>query len=185
MNRNNLNRSFLISSFLLQYPNAEWKETLLEVLEEAEKLKDEPYAKELLKFLEYAQKNNVLDLAELYVSTFDFTKKNNLYLTYYEYKEDRKRGEALLELKRKYREAGVNLLEGELPDFLPVMLEFCAASGKIDTILKFRDIIEKIFENLSKENNPYLNVLKTVLLVLQGTSLEDEEELEVLGGVNT
>lgn len=183
MDKINLNRSFLITSFLLQYPNEEWKEALLEIYEEAENIKDKSYAKPLLRFLEYTSQNKELDLAEHYVRTFDFTKDKNLYLTYYKYKEDRKRGEELLKLKRIYSDAGVNLATGELPDFLPVILEFTALSEKKDILLHYQEAIENIFKNLSKENNPYLHVLETVLLLLQESSKESLEEFEVLGGV--
>lgn len=179
---NNLNRSFLITSFLLQYPNEEWKEALLEIYKEADKLKDKSYVKPILNFLQYTSQSKAIDLAEHYVRTFDFTDNKNLYLTYYKYKEDRKRGEELLKLKRAYDAAGFDLLTNELPDFLPLILEFTAISEKKDILLNYRESIEKIFNNLTKENNPYLHVLEAVLLMLQESSKDSQEDIQVLGG---
>jgi nitrate reductase molybdenum cofactor assembly chaperone NarJ/NarW len=183
MQKNNSRISFLISSFLLQYPNAEWVETLEEVIKETEAIKHEAFCKPLLKFFNYAKAVKELDLAELYVRTFDFTKNNNLYLTYYEYKEDRKRGEALLNIKDRYREAGVNFDSDELPDFLPTVLEFTAISGADDLIVKHKNIIKNLFESLSKSNNPYSLIFEAVLLLLNEPVLFEHERVEELGGV--
>jgi nitrate reductase delta subunit len=57
-----------------------------------------------------------------------------MFLTYYSYGDTRKRGMALLRLKRLYAAAGLHLTEDELPDHLAVLLEFAAtadpAAGK-------------------------------------------------------
>jgi nitrate reductase molybdenum cofactor assembly chaperone NarJ/NarW len=183
MHENNSKTSFLISSFLLQYPNAEWMENVEEVLKETEKIQQQSCCKPLFRFLQYAQRTKELDLAELYVRTFDYTKNTNLYLTYYEYKEDRKRGEALLNLKKRYREAGINLSSEELPDFFPVVLEFTAITGAQDVLMSHRAVIKNIYEKLSKDNNPYSLVMEAVLLLLKEASSYKQESAEVLGGV--
>lgn len=61
-----------------------------------------------------------------YVATFDFSGARALELTYHRYGDERERGRALLELKRRYREAGFELEPGVLPDHLPLVLELCA-----------------------------------------------------------
>lgn len=183
MNMNNLKKSCLICSFLLQYPDVEWMETLQEVYEEAEKLKDKIVGKPMLKFLDYIKEIRVLDLAELYVRTFDFSKNTNLYLTYYEFKEDRKRGDALLAIKGKYEEAGFNLSLGELPDYLPAMLEFIAYRGEVGLLVNYKAAINMLFNNLTKINSPYAYVLEAVLLLLQEYAINKPERAEMLGGV--
>ena len=66
-------------------------------------------------------------LQQHYVETFDLHKRCGLYLTFYGEGDKRARGAALLRLKRLYRAAGLPLESSELPDYLPVMLEFAAA----------------------------------------------------------
>jgi nitrate reductase delta subunit len=61
-----------------------------------------------------------------YVETFDLDRRTSLHLTYYLYGDTRKRGLALLRLKRLYAAAGLPLEADELPDFLPALLEFAA-----------------------------------------------------------
>ncbi len=63
---------------------------------------------------------------EEYVATFDFHKRASLHLSYFRDGDRRQRGATLLGLKRRYREAGLELTGGELPDYLPAILEFAA-----------------------------------------------------------
>ena len=64
-----------------------------------------------------------------HVETFDLTRRCSPYLTYYRYGDTRQRGMALLALKHTYRRAGFEPAERELPDYLPVVLEFAALAG--------------------------------------------------------
>ena len=66
------------------------------------------------------------ELAAHYVETFDLRRRCCLYLTYYTDGDTRRRGESLAALKQRYRAAGWELMDDELPDFLPVVLEFAA-----------------------------------------------------------
>jgi nitrate reductase delta subunit len=75
-------------------------------------------------FLEAARGVPLERLRDDYIATFDFDKRTNLYLTYHLYGDGRRRGIELVRLKRRFREAGLELDDGELPDFLPVLLEF-------------------------------------------------------------
>jgi nitrate reductase delta subunit len=63
-----------------------------------------------------------------YVETFDLDRRTSLHLTYYVHGDTRKRGLALLRLKRLYAAAGLPLDADELPDFLPLVLEFAAVA---------------------------------------------------------
>ena len=62
------------------------------------------------------------------MQTFDLDKRSALYLTFYSLGDRRDRGLALLRLKKLYRAAGLPLEGSELPDYLPVMLEFAAVA---------------------------------------------------------
>ena len=73
-------------------------------------------------FFEERQKKSLLERQEFYAQTFDFG-KNSLYLTSYLY-DDRERANALHKLKAIYEYCELEMRPGELPDFLPLMLEF-------------------------------------------------------------
>lgn len=68
-------------------------------------------------------------LEQHYVETFDLRRRSGLYLTYYLHGDTRRRGMALLTLAQRYRATGWDTDGGELPDHLPVVLEYAALAG--------------------------------------------------------
>ena len=65
------------------------------------------------------------EVQAVYVDTFDMSRRHALYLSYWTDGDTRRRGAVLADLKRRFREAGLALDgTGELPDFLPLVLEF-------------------------------------------------------------
>lgn len=68
-----------------------------------------------------------LALQERYVDTFDTRRRGCLHLTYFSNGDTRRRGMALLRIKQDLRSAGLTVDEHELPDHLPLVLEFAAA----------------------------------------------------------
>jgi nitrate reductase molybdenum cofactor assembly chaperone NarJ/NarW len=106
-----------------------------------------------------------LALTQEYVKTFDLGKRSTLYLTFYSLGDRRDRGLALLRLRRLYRAAGLPAGDDELPDFLPVMLEFAsaAAPGQGEVVLReHRGSLELIRLSLHDHRSPYAPVLDAV-----------------------
>lgn len=84
------------------------------------------YATPFERFAREAAKHPGNELREQYVSRFDFTAPTTLYLTHHTLGDDRERGEALASLVRTYQDGGYEICSSELPDYLPVVLEFLA-----------------------------------------------------------
>ncbi|NRQ35754.1 nitrate reductase molybdenum cofactor assembly chaperone [Nonomuraea sp. NN258] len=103
------------------------------------------------------------ELAAHYVETFDMKRRGCLYLTYYTDGDTRRRGASLAALKSRYRAAGWELLDDELPDFLPVVLEFAAldASGA-ELLTEHRAALELLLSALRASGSPYALVIETV-----------------------
>ena len=80
----------------------------------------------LERFLAHRRATSSIDLEREYVETFDTRRRCTLNVSYYLYGDTRRRGVALLRLKRMYAAAGLVLESDELPDHLPVMLGFAA-----------------------------------------------------------
>ena len=59
-----------------------------------------------------------------YVQTFDMTPEHDLHLTHHLFGDDRGRGPALIDLSEHYKGMGLELEKGEIPDYLPLILEF-------------------------------------------------------------
>jgi nitrate reductase delta subunit len=150
-------------SLLLQYPGEE----LLAARAELAAAADEP----LRRFAEWWASEPAGELQRAYVETFDFTRRNSLYLTYHVHGDRRQRGVALLRLKQSYAAAGLELLDGELPDYLPVMLEFAAlapADIGLAALAERRDAIELIRAGLHAAGSPYSLLLDAVAGLLPG-----------------
>lgn len=90
---------------------------------------DSAVGEPLLRFLDHVAGTPLTQLAADYVATFDHRKRCCLFLTYYAYGDTRNRGMALLRLKQTYADAGLRLVDDELPDHLAVMLEYAASAG--------------------------------------------------------
>ncbi|HVS99695.1 MAG TPA: nitrate reductase molybdenum cofactor assembly chaperone, partial [Solirubrobacterales bacterium] len=109
-------------------------------------------------------------LAAHYVETIDLNKRSGLYLTFYSDGDKRERGSALVRLKRLYRAAGLPL-EGttELPDYLPVMLEFAATApdGRGEIVLReSRASLELVRLALRDLGSPYADLLDATCAAL-------------------
>ena len=116
---------------------------------------------------------------EEYVATFDFHKRASLHLSYFRDGDRRQRGATLLGLKRRYREAGLELQGGELPDYLPAILEFAAlAPGEdADAVLsRMRPGIELLRASLHDIDSSYATVLDAVVSILPALSAEELAE---------
>jgi nitrate reductase delta subunit len=77
---------------------------------------------------------------------------------------------ALLAVKQQYRAAGFELGDGELPDYLPVMLEFASLAGEpgIDLLARHRDALELVRAALHDMQSPWAPLLDAVCAPLPG-----------------
>lgn len=105
------------------------------------------------------------EVQQRYVETFDLQRRSSLYLTFYTEGDTRKRGQALLRLKHVYRAAGLEMEGPELPDFLPLMLEFAAiAPDGVGTRLlrEHRAGLELLRLHLTEIQSPYRFLVEAV-----------------------
>lgn len=116
-------------SLLLQYPDAELAAARPVLAATVEALAPSPAAEHLAAFTAWCGGQETQALERHYVEMFDLRRKSSLYLTYYLHGDTRRRGMALLTLAQRYRATGWDTDGGELPDHLPVVLEFAALAG--------------------------------------------------------
>ncbi|KER66011.1 nitrate reductase [Burkholderia cepacia] len=76
------------------------------------------------RFLAYVRERDLLTLQENYVGLFDRGRATSLYLFEHVHGESRDRGQAMVDLLQMYERHGLFLNQGELPDYLPVFLEY-------------------------------------------------------------
>ncbi len=121
---------FKVLSVLLDYP----KERLVKAREELGRVVNtfsNSIAKDKCRdFLAHFDSTPLLQLQEEYTRIFDFNPGACLNLTFHECGETKARGFALANLGQLYKEAGYELNTGELPDYLPLILEFLSVCSK-------------------------------------------------------
>jgi len=161
-----------LAALLLDYPDRELYAATGELAQAASRLTVRAGGDELRSFLAHRAAVGELAAQEEYVATFDFHKRASLHLSYYRDGDRRQRGMTLLGLKRRIREAGLELRGGELPDYLPALLEFAAlVPHEAEPVLRrFRAAIELLRVSLRDMDSPYAGVLDAVARVLPAMS---------------
>ena len=101
-----------------------------------------------------------------YVDLFDRSRQTALHLFEHVHGDSRDRGPAMIDLAQTYERAGLRLAEGELPDYLPVVLEFASTQPPQAArafLAETAHIVRAIFSALLKRNSGYASVLAAVL----------------------
>lgn len=124
-------------------------------------------------------------LQAFHVQEFDLSRKHSLHLSYWTDGDTRRRGMALVDTQRVYRESGLGVdLAGELPDYLPLMLEFTAASPEagMPLLQRFRASLELIRMGLEADSLPHAGVLGAVCACLPGEPARTRAEVQARFG---
>jgi nitrate reductase molybdenum cofactor assembly chaperone NarJ/NarW len=157
-----------LASLLLQYPGAERREAAAAAARIPIEPAREGQRRRLRQFCAWYAAGEVGELQRLYVEAFDFSKQCSLHLTYHVHGDRRQRGLALLRLKQSFREGGFEPPPDELPDYLPMLLEFAslAPDGGVELLEEHRVAIELVRAGLGREESPYRPLLDTVVEAL-------------------
>lgn len=136
--------------------------------------------------LQRLQDTDLMALQGQYVQEFDLGKRHALHLSYWTDGDTRRRGEVLGAFKKVYR--GQDTLVdtwGELPDFLPMVLEFAAtvdmATGK-ELLAQYRPSLELIKFGLLRDELPHTDILQAICDTLPGASPADEQAVMRMAG---
>ncbi|MEP7018976.1 MAG: nitrate reductase molybdenum cofactor assembly chaperone [Actinomycetota bacterium] len=163
------------ASLLLGYPDEELI-ARAGLLRDAASLLPTAVSDPLLAFLRHLEVTTLPELAAEFVATFDHQKRCCLYLTYFEFGDTRNRGVALLRFKTAYRQSGMVLSDGELPDHLAVVLEFGATAdvaGARSMLLDHRAGLELLRLALEDAHSPWAYVLQAVSATLPPLAGDD------------
>jgi len=158
---------YKILSVLLDYPDDE----LLLNLEQIKSALDEPQCadnqerKILHEHIEWMQTQPALELQSQYLQTFDMVAEHALYLTHHLLGDDRERGPALVDLLEFYKNTGWQAVENELPDYLPMILEYASKLDEMGARFFLHDAVEAISilaGNLEKSASPYAKLMRLI-----------------------
>ncbi len=107
-----------------------------------------------------------LEAEAAYVELFDRGRATSLHLFEHVHGDSRDRGPAMIDLAQTYEKAGMYLAEGEMPDFLPVVLEFTStqpAREAREFLAEMAHIFNAIFTALQQRGSAYACVLGALL----------------------
>ena len=149
-----------ILAALLHYPEEEIQAAApeLRVLVAADTLLREPERRDLAAFVTRMQEGDLLELQSEYVATFDRGRKLSLHLFEHVHGESRDRGQAMVDLLAQYRAIGLELAVKELPDYLPLFLEYCSVlprdQGR-EQLGEIGHLLELLHARLQVRDSPY------------------------------
>ncbi|MGN6795427.1 MAG: nitrate reductase molybdenum cofactor assembly chaperone [Streptosporangiaceae bacterium] len=153
---------YKLASILLQYPTQALFDGI-DTLAAAARSGPGPARRHFMGFLDWLRATPPHEVAQHYVATFDLRRRSALYLTYYRHGDTRRRGMALLAFKNAYRAAGLEPAGEDLPDHLPVVLDFAAVAPQGETLLRrHRADLELLRRALRDDGTPYAHVIDAV-----------------------
>ena len=153
-------KTFKILGLLLSYPKQELVNHLPEIEQvlKSEALLPKRSLKKVLAFCDYMKATDIFELQEDYVDLFDRGRAHCLHMFEHIHGESRDRGQAMVNLVESYAERGYYMQEGELPDYLPLFLEYlscCPAEEAVDLIGDPINVIATIGVRLKKRDSLY------------------------------
>jgi nitrate reductase molybdenum cofactor assembly chaperone NarJ/NarW len=192
-----MRRTLKVLSSLLSYPTAELQSAVPEMRAalDAEARLPQKSRDRLERILEETATGDLYDLQERYVLLFDRTRSLSLHLFEHVHGESRDRGQAMIDLKALYERHGLFMTASELPDHLPLFLEFLSqipeaeACGLLDEV---SHVLEAIRLRLKKRKVAYSSVFSSaqalarakpqteMLAALIGEPDEDPNDLAAL-----
>ena len=168
-----------VLAHLLSYPDTSVREHLGE-MRAALKQEDALDARrlgELDAFIQKLENKPGLESEAVYVQFFDRGKGTSLHLFEHVHGDSRDRGPAMIDLVQTYEQAGLFLGDEELPDFLPVVLQYASTQPPAQArefLGEIAHILQAIFSALHQHKSPYAAVLGA-LLELSGHMAEAVE----------
>ncbi len=177
-------KTYKALSALLSYPSADLKAAageIAEVLDGEALLSPKAIAAIKLLIAEMADWD-VYDLQERYVLLFDRSRTLSLNLFEHVHGESRERGPAMVDLVETYRAGGYDMAATELPDHLPILLEFMSTRPEAEALELLKDaghIIAALAERLNRRETPYAAIM-AALAEMAGLSKADEPVKELL-----
>jgi len=193
--------SLRVLARLLSYPDAELRRHLSEMQDalHSEAALGASRLAEIDALMRSLTAQDALEVEAEYVQLFDRGRATSLHLFEHVHGDSRDRGPAMIDLAKTYEQAGLYLAEGELPDYLPVVLEFVSTQPPKEArafLGEMAHILNAIFSALVKRQSAYASVLGALLEIAgekaQAVKVTEDEPLDksweepaVFGGCST
>lgn len=179
-----MNSDLKIISLLLSYPNEELQQSgnlLRATLDQLSDL-NEAQIVGLKSLISSISDRDIYDVQEDYVLLFDRTRSLSLHLFEHVYGENRDRGQAMVDLKTMYDDAGFEIDTHEMPDYLPMFLEFLSTRSDVEArhlLGETLHIIAAIRQRLQKRGSLYATAF-VALESLAGVKADEALTAEII-----
>lgn len=176
-------KTFKALSLLLSYPEADLQQAIpaIRTLLRDEGLLGPHRMAALDPLLKSLGQDDLYDLQERYVLLFDRSRTLSLNLFEHIHGESRDRGGAMVDLLETYRAGGLDLTGSELPDHLPVLLEFLSTRPLAEAQAILADaghILVALEERLVRRQSPYAAIFDALVALADASS--DTAEAQAL-----
>lgn len=179
-------RGYSALALLLCYPAEEWLSSLPDVSQAAQALFGAAPHPGIAGLVDYLSSRPLSELQESYVACFDRSLRGSLHLFEHTHGDAAQRGAAMARLGALYAEAGWELSEGELPDYLPALCEFLGLAGQrlARALLdESHGVLQQLHEHLAGRPSPYAGLLQALLdLYAQMAGLDDAQRSTLVRG---
>lgn len=181
-----MNTTLKIISLLLTYPSTDLQQGAQEL---ASAVRDDhglkpAQTKYLTALIEDIAGLEIYEAQERYVHLFDRTRTVSLHLFEHVHGESRDRGQAMVDLMNMYEECGFEIDAKELPDYLPLFLEFVSTKSQVeidDLLGQTSHIFVVLSERLKKRDSIYAGIFD----ILQDISVQKPDAKLVQELLNT
>jgi len=176
-----MHSSLKIASLLLSYPSADLQQGIPELTQAlmSDQLTGKAEKQALSELAENIASLDLYDAQERYVYLFDRTRSLSLHLFEHIHGESRDRGQAMVNLMELYQSNGLSVDVRELPDYLPLFLEYLSTrpTEEVCGLLgQTAHILAALAKRLRKRESPYANVFE--VLVALGVNEPDKKQLD-------
>ena len=171
-------KTFKVLSLLLCYPESDWLAALpeMESALKAEADLNGDAATKLAPLFDQLRESSLIALQENYVATFDRNPSHSLHLFEHIHGESRDRGSAMIDLLEEYWKRDFDASSAELPDYVPLFLEFLSLLPTDEALALLGDavhVLATIGRKLDANGSPYASAFQ----VLEAMSPVEAQEL--------
>ncbi|PKQ09892.1 MAG: nitrate reductase molybdenum cofactor assembly chaperone [Alphaproteobacteria bacterium HGW-Alphaproteobacteria-12] len=175
--------SYKVLSAVLSYPTAELQAAADEMIEalSLEHLLSPDDCAAVGTLIRTIAEGDLLDVQSQYVDLFDRTRALSLHLFEHVHGESRDRGQAMVSLLERYRESGIDIQANELPDYIPLFLEFLSLQTPDEARAMLSEpshILAALSERLLARGSSYAVVFQTLVTLSQS-----KPDMEILSGL--
>ena len=163
-----MTKTFKVLSILLTYPTQDWLGAVPEFEEvlRVEKVLPAESVTEVAAFLKELQAVDPMEAQARYVRLFDQTRALSLHLFEHVQGDSRERGQAMVDLLKMYEDKGLFIGTKELPDHIPLFLEFLSEmplAGAREALAQPIHIVAALAERLRRRDSGYAAVMSAIV----------------------